>query len=345
MSPIMGKLNDLAAEKGIPLDVQWELTYRCNLACGHCYVAGCAADGRKELSLEEIENILDQLAAAGTLFLTLTGGEALVRPDFFDILAAARRRTFAVILFSNGTLIDIAVARRLAAMGVVDVGISVYGATPEVHDSIVGAPGAFRKTMSAISNLRGLGVKVTLKSVIMKENFQQYNDLIALAEKMGLRYILDPIVSPRNDGSRDALDSRLDVDRIVELYRHPHFYPEGMQGPWEQGPDPTCYAGRNIVAVNPYGDVLPCLQFLVPMGNLRERSFEEIWREQAGYREMKNLTLKDLPGCVDCSLQKFCGRCPGLALLETGSVTKPCPVACVLAEARKRIHDLKNIQS
>jgi len=224
-------------------------------------------------------------------------------------------------------------------MGIVDVSISVYGATAEVHDHIVGMRGAFVRTISAIEDLKKAGVRATMKSVIMKSNFAQRTELLALAESLGMRYILDPVVSPRNDGGRDALVDRLDVEQIAELYRHPHFYPKENKGPWDEGPDPTCYAGRNTVAINPYGDVLPCLQFMLNMGNLREHAFSEIWREQRGYSEYKNLTGGDLKKCLECEIRNFCGRCPGLALIETGSVTEPCPVACSLARARKIIND------
>lgn len=336
----MGALNEIACEKGIPLDVQWELTHRCNLRCSHCYITH-EKSPRAELTLEEIDGILAQLADAGALFLTLTGGEALMRPDFFDILAAARRRSFAVVLFSNGTLIGRDTARKLAELSVVDVGISIYGATAGVHDPIMGVPGSFERSMAAIRYLREFGVKVTLKSVIIKENFHQFLDILALAESLGIRYILDPIVSPRNDGDLSSQQSQLSVEQVMELYTHPHFYPEEAQGPWQEGPEPTCYAGRNMVAVNPYGDVLPCVQFMALMGNLREKTFAEIWAAQEGYRQYKDLTAADLPECLACEIRHFCGRCPGMALLETGSVTKPCPAACLLARVRRQIHDMK----
>jgi MoaA/NifB/PqqE/SkfB family radical SAM enzyme len=93
----------IARRKLLPLDAMLEVTYRCNLSCVHCFIE---ENTHEELSTREIFDLLDQLAAAGTLTVTLTGGEALTREDFFDIAAYARHKAMAVNLMSNGTLID-----------------------------------------------------------------------------------------------------------------------------------------------------------------------------------------------------------------------------------------------
>ncbi|HOY64046.1 MAG TPA: radical SAM protein, partial [bacterium] len=135
-----------AKRAGLTLSAHFELTRRCNLRCRHCYV--CGGDERREMSTEQVFRALDVLADSGTLFVTFTGGEPLVRRDFFEIAERAAEKNFAVRIFTNGTLIDEAAADRIAALNPLEVGISVYGATAETHDGITMSPGSFEKSAS-----------------------------------------------------------------------------------------------------------------------------------------------------------------------------------------------------
>src|ERR1700716_2569007 len=102
MSRLMQSVWDRAAAMGIPIAVQFDLTYRCNERCIHCYLDH---DDHGEMTTAEVKHVLDQLAAAGTLFLTLSGGELLVRKDFFELLAYARSLAFDVKIKTNAILI------------------------------------------------------------------------------------------------------------------------------------------------------------------------------------------------------------------------------------------------
>jgi len=339
MSPLLSDLNETASKKNIPLETYWELTYRCNLACEHCYVANESKEEARELSLEEITRTLDGLAAAGGLFVTFTGGEPMLRRDLFDIIAAARERSFAVSMFSNGTLIGADAARELHRLGVSETGISIYGATAAVHDSIMRVPGVFDRAIAGIEALKAAGVRVAMKSVILRQNFADFEGILALAEKLGVRSVADSVVTPRNDGAADTLEFHLAPEQLAEVYGHPYFSERAWQGPWERGPSPVCDAGRNSVAITPYGDVLPCLQFIVSMGNLREKAFAEIWADKGKYLDYMDIKEDELGECAKCGLRNFCGRCPGLALLERNSATAPCRSACLSAEARKILYE------
>src|SRR5580658_6887886 len=133
MSTLMQEMSAKALQLGIPLSVQLDITYRCNERCVHCYLDH---DDHGEMSTAEIKDLLDQLAEAGVFYLTISGGEILMRKDFFEILEHARLRTFCVRLKTNGVLIRKKQAERLRALGVESVQISVYSHRPEVHDAI-----------------------------------------------------------------------------------------------------------------------------------------------------------------------------------------------------------------
>src|ERR1700686_3652014 len=121
MSGLMAEMNARAAQMGVPLSVQLDVTYRCNERCIHCYLDH---DDHGEMTLLEIKALLDQLAAAGVLFLTLSGGEVMMRPDFFDIVEYARSLQFCVKVKTNAFMVCEQHADRLRELGVNEVQIS-----------------------------------------------------------------------------------------------------------------------------------------------------------------------------------------------------------------------------
>ena len=141
------------------------------LRCIHCYVV---KDDRPELETSKIKDILKQLAASGTLYLTLSGGEILTRRDFFEIAENARKLHFALRLLTNGTLIDVEVADRIAALNPESVQVSIYGVQPEVHDGITTVSGSLARAIKAAKMLRERKVKLRIGNVLMKQNIDDY---------------------------------------------------------------------------------------------------------------------------------------------------------------------------
>jgi len=165
---LIEQLNRKALRLGIPLSVHLDVTYRCNERCEHCYLEH---DDLGEMTTTEIRNLLGQLAESGVFFLTLSGGEPLVRRDCFEIIEIARSLGFNVKLKTNAILIKEQEARRLRSLGVEQVQISVYSDQPEVHDRITKVEGSLRRTMKAIGLLRSQGIRVVIANVLMKSNF------------------------------------------------------------------------------------------------------------------------------------------------------------------------------
>src|SRR5580692_5174129 len=192
-----------ALKLNIPLNVQIDLTYRCNERCVHCYLDH---DDHGEMNTAEIKDLLDQMADAGVFYLNLSGGEILMRRDFFEILEHARLRTFCVKLKTNGVLIRKKEAQRLRALGVESIQISVYSHRPEVHDAITKMPGSFRQSIEAARLLRTLGLHVTMANVLMVQNAYDYPGVRALAAELGAKCTLDPTITPMMDGDRSILE-------------------------------------------------------------------------------------------------------------------------------------------
>jgi len=113
MSALIQEMSDKAQRLGIPLGVQFDLTYRANERCVHCYLDH---DGRDEMTTAEIKDLLEQMAEAGVFFLTFSGGEIMMRRDFFEIVEHARRLSFCVKLKTNAVMVRQSEADRIQAL-------------------------------------------------------------------------------------------------------------------------------------------------------------------------------------------------------------------------------------
>src|SRR5205807_5818002 len=207
---------DKALALGVPLAVQLDLTYRCNERCVHCYLDH---DDHGEMTTSEIKHLLDELAAAGVFVLTLSGGEILMRRDFFEILEYARQLTFCVKLKTNAVLIREREAARIRDLGVESVQVSIYSHRPEVHDSITLVPGSLKRSLTAIRFLKSQGLKVIIANVLMTHNMQDYPGVRALAEELGVECTLDTTVTPMMDGNRSTLGLGVDQAALRQVFR------------------------------------------------------------------------------------------------------------------------------
>jgi radical SAM protein with 4Fe4S-binding SPASM domain len=340
MSGLMAEMAGKALKLNIPLSVQLDLTYRCNERCIHCYLDH---DDHGEMTTAEIKGLLDQMAEAGVFFLTISGGEIMMRRDFFEILEHAHARTFSIKLKTNGVLIRKKEAERIRALGVESVQISVYSHRAEVHDAITKMPGSFRQSIEAIRLLRTLGLHVTMANVLMVQNAHDYPGVRALAAELGAKCTLDPTITPMMDGDRSILELNVDKAALREVFRDAALVGnvEEFCAP-PQGVDADaldmlpCSAGHTACYVSPYGDVYPCVQFPLPSGNVRRTKFVDIWRDSPQLKEVRSITLRDMPSCSQCTHGATCTRCPGLAYLE-GNMRGPSYQDCEKSYARTGI--------
>jgi len=324
-------MNRRALALGVPWACHLDITYRCNERCVHCYLEH---DDLGEMTTAEIKDVLDQLAQAGTLFLTLSGGEIFMRRDFFEILEYARRLLFNVRLKTNGVMIRQPEAERLLRLGVEQIQISVYSHRAEVHDAITKLPGSLRRTINAIQFLKSQGLNIILANVLMTANRHDHAGVRALARELGVTYSLDPTITPKIDGDRSILNLRVSGSELNQL-----FHEDDLVGDAEQycAPPPPpgedemqalpCHAGHTTIYISPYGDVFPCVQFPLPSGNVRRQKFIDIWQNSTALKEVRSIRVKDLPVCSTCSHAGTCSRCPGLAYME-GNMRGPSTTDC-----------------
>lgn len=316
----------------------WELTYRCNQQCSHCYLDVCPPQSAAldELTTAECFSVIDQLAMLGALNLSLSGGEILVRRDWFAIAQYARTRKFLLRLFTNGTLITPRVADQIATLHPYAVEISVYGADAETHDRITQRARSFELVTRAFGLLRERGIRTWFKVPLMRENVRQFDALRALAESFGAIFRYDITITVKDNGSRAPLQHRLTYDDYLWLFRKvidPALWVARTLTPETR----TCGIATNALVIDPTGNVSPCVQVRTRVGNVRGQPLKTIWETASAWNDLSHLTISQLPVCRACELQSVCVRCHGLALLEDGDLRAPATINCLEALARRQV--------
>jgi len=327
-------LDELQKRHPFPLNAMLAITERCNLRCEHCYLP--QERDASEMTLAEIERVLDELAAAGVLLLTITGGEPALRDDLKQIVEAAVLRRFAVKLKTNATLLDDRRVERLAEAGLAEVHVSIHDIHPPRHDRFVGRAGSWELAIAAARAFRQRGISVVLAAQVMEPNADSITAIVDLCERSGFGYIVDPRVSPGVDGSVAPCAFRARSDQLVRLLGDPRLFDREafLASPSRRPDDALCSAAHGTAHIRPDGDVLLC-QFLPwSLGNALLTPFRELWLDSPIRRRFADLRWSDLPQCSACDLAWACTRCSGVALIEAGDETAASATDCRIARAR-----------
>ncbi|MHC1686254.1 MAG: radical SAM protein [Methanothrix sp.] len=347
--------------------VMWNLTRRCNLACQHCYM-DAEKEASEELSLEEGIHLVDDLAALKIPILIFTGGEPLLSRNFFAYAFHAREIGLRTVISTNGTLITPEVARLMAEAGIRYVGVSMDSITPQRHDSFRGVAGAWDRALQGMRNARDAGLKTGLRITLTRDNWQDVPALLNLALEEGIpRFCLYHLV-PTGRGAgiaeRDVTpeqrrsvirllaeaavelkdrnieilttDSPMDGAYLLELLKGDPRQEQVRKLLTNAG---GCSTGVKVANINHKGDVHPC-HFMphVVVGNVRERSFRDIWidnpsPELSALREIKS-NLKG--ACGKCDYLDLCGGCRQKAFYYHGDLFAEDPT-CILEQGAAKI--------
>lgn len=322
---------NIAYQKLIPLYVHWELTYRCNLKCKHCYIDN---PSDVELNLFDIERILDELKDAGALFIVFTGGEVFMREDILEILKAARDRKFAITVFTNGSLLDERVVKIMADIGVKDIEVSIYGVNNFTHDNVTGVKGSLNKTKAGIEIAASYGIRIKVKTMILKQNMDEFKNIWQWCKDKGFEFSFDYIFV-NSDRNRNIMkEVGMNEDEIVSFLRA-NFDLSDRGEDRDFVVEPAgCGVGRITCGISPAGDVFPCLSVREKSGNLRERSFKEIWYGIALDKWRRKTYYCNR--IKTCEYARFCSYCPGEVLQERKDINSPYEISCMCARAQKR---------
>jgi len=279
-------LQKRAKRERLPVSVSFEVTSQCNLRCRHCYLGPPEGNGRGELNTAEACTIVDKIAEAECLCLLITGGEPLLRPDFGEIHRHAKERGLAVRVFTNGTRVDDVVAQLFREYPPLEVEITLYGSTPEMYQAVTGSEGGYSRCLAGIRRLLKGGVRVKLKTVLMRQNQAGLPDMRALADRLGVPFRFGTVVFPTLGGDHGPLACRLSPEATVVAESHFPARPLAQQNdpipPPLSAPERenlfSCGAGRTSFAVDATGTMTPCLLMRGVRYDLLHGTFEEGWR-------------------------------------------------------------------
>lgn len=352
---IYKKLHDVR----LPLEGHFDLTYRCNNNCRHCWLRIPPGDPERnrELSFDEIINIVDQARALGTHRWSISGGEPMLHPDFPEIFDYLTKKAVSYTLNTNGTLITPAIARLLKRKGTKM--IALYGATRETYDHVTRHPGGFEKVMQGFRYLKEAGAGFTVQLIPMKDNYHQYEKMVKLALSLSPSYRVGaPWLFLSSSGSaqrnREILDQRLSPAAVVELDQPDMSAGKNLESVTKASPClsekqkeddrlfASCITNRRDFHVDPYGGISFCSFVKDPAMryDLRQGSVREAW-------EIFIPSLADKvhggaeydQNCGSCDKRKDCRWCPVYGWLEHGRFSAPVEHLCYVAVENMRFKE------
>ena len=311
-----GLADRMKAGLDAPICLTWELTYACNLACIHCLSSSGRRDPR-ELTTEEAEAVIDELERMQVFYINIGGGEPTIRSDFWHLVNYATGHGVGVKFSTNGSRIDAAIARDLAAMDYVDVQISIDGADAATNDAVRGE-GSFEVARQAMQHLHEAGFKSFKISVVMtRHNISQLDEFEAITRGFDAELRLTRF-RPSGRGADSWHQLHPSDTQQRHLYRWLLDRPEVLTGDsffhlsalGEPLPGLNlCGAGRVVCLIDPIGDVYACpfvLHDEFRAGSVRdEGGFQRVWQQSGLFAELRE--PQSAGACASCGQFDACG--------------------------------------
>ena len=303
--------------------VSWMTTNKCNLTCKHCYQDARPDACAHELATDEARTLIDQIAAAGFKIMIFSGGEPLMRPDIYDLVAYAASKGLRPVFGTNGTLITPEVAARLKQAGACAMGISLDSLDAARHDAFRGMDGAWKATVDGMRACREAGLPFQIHTAVLDWNEDEVCDItdFAVAQGAVAHYVFFLIPVGRgkfiNDTALKVADNERLLRRImakqaeVPIDVKPTCAPQftrvakqlGVETRFARG----CLAGLTYCIVSPEGVVRPCAYMTQEAGNVREQPFDEIWKTSPVFERLRSRSYEG--ACGTCDYREGCGGC------------------------------------
>jgi 12,18-didecarboxysiroheme deacetylase len=346
--------------------VVWNMTRRCNLKCIHCYSNSADIDYPDELTTDEGKKLIDDLAAFGSPVILFSGGEPLLRKDLLELAQYARDKGMRAVISTNGTLITKDIAAKLQKVGLSYVGVSLDG-LEKTHDRFRGKKGAFAAAIEGIRNCRDAGIKVGIRFTVNKHNVADVPDMFGLLrkEKIERMCFYHLVYTGRGSKLREEDLTHEETRKLIDLIaaQTKRMFDDGLSpeiltvdnhadGPYlylkmkKENPgrareilkllemNEGNSSGLGIGCVSWDGEVYPD-QFWrnQSLGNIRNRSFGEIWTDEKNefLMKMKDKKRHVQGRCAGCLWLNVCGGNFRARAESEGELWGPDP-ACYLTD-------------
>jgi len=345
--------------KRIPFSFELDITARCNNDCRHCYInlpAGDRVAQDKELSFEEIKEIVDEAVYMGALWCLITGGEPLLREDFSSIYLHLKKKGLLVSVFTNATLMRDEHVRLFQKYPPRELETSVYGVTQETYERVTRIAGSYVAFMRGLALLLESGIKVRLKAMALRSNLHEMPEIARFCRERTRDYFrLDPFLHSRYDRNQERNEvirsERLSPEEIAALERSDPERLEALQKSCgrmiasdSSFPDCNhlfnCGAGNDNFNLSYDGLLRLCPSLWHPdcVYDLKRGNLKEAWLSFIPQvREMRSKRRDFLDKCLGCSIVNLCMWCPAYAHLETGAMDTPVDYFCRVAHARTEL--------
>ncbi len=271
------KLGLWLKEKGPASYLMFGITYECQCKCRHCCVGNYVKEKHRELTTDQVKNVLDQANKA--LAINFFGGEPTMRRDLMELISYASEKSVFVFLDTNGIKVNMDYAQKLKDSGLDLLYVSIDSPHPEEHDEYRGYRGCFEKAVQAVKNALSVGLKVVISTYITKENLANgdFERVIQMARELGatgVRYLL-PTPAGRWLYNVDVKLSPQEEERVRRIAEYPFvcrdFYFQNQASSRCRG-----IADKEYVYISPYGDVQPCCFMPLTFGNVKEEPLKVI---------------------------------------------------------------------
>jgi len=322
-----------------PKWIAWEITRRCNLHCIHCRSSSEeVVNDHPDPKKEECIRIIDDITSFAKPVMVLTGGEPLLRKDFFEIAKYGTQKGLRVCLATNGTLVNDEICQKLKEVDIKMVSLSLDGPNEDIHDDFRKQKGAFKATINAAKLFKKHDIPFLINSSFIKRNQNTIQEVYKLAKELGATawYMFMIVPTGRAEELLNELISREDYEKILNWHYDmeknekdvlvrptcaPQYYriilerskKEGEKFErrtlkFSTGGSKGCIAGQLICLINVDGDVLPCSYFPLPAGNIKKQSFKDIWENSELLKNLRNFSSYK-GRCGVCEYVNVCGGC------------------------------------
>ena len=336
------ELGRWAREQAAPLRVTLELTPFCNFRCLMCYVRLTPDQAQRQgqlLSAGQWLELARQAREMGTLYLTLTGGEPLLYPEFWELYEALNQMGFLITLLSNGSLIDEGAMERLRRCGMPHaVKLTLYGAGDGAYRRVCGVEDGFSRVERAIDLLQSAGVPLYLTSTVVRENAGDLQAMYDFARRKGIpfQHSLSVVQSARGAVNTAAQSRFALADFPQELSLEAL---ERCRFPTSGAPFALCGNYRSALWLTWNGRLQGCAFLNRPsvpwQGDLRSA-----WKALLDRLE----EIQNPAECASCRWKAFCQRCPGVLCAESGDPSHTSPGLCRMAERLYELYQLRRQQ-
>lgn len=289
-----------------------EITKFCNFNCYYCY-----ADDRhkykNDLKTTEIYDLIDQLSEMGTIFLTLTGGEVFSRKDISEILDYIREKEMVLSIFSNGYYLNSEkIIKSLEKSYLKDLSISLLSPYQEKFDEMVCFKGAFKTVVENVKYLKEKNIPVKFLTSITKANVDAIKDIKKFSQSLNIPISYKYDVLPTYSSNQNVENYQLDLE---DVYKIAEIYNDRETFDFKVGRN-TCGPGKYKLSIDSNGNVYPCRDCRINVGNIRNETIKNIWTNN----KIKNASNTIVNGkdvikmdmCNNCELEEYCFYCPGI---------------------------------